>query len=134
MYKNMVAELRAQLVEAESRGRTASLLSTGGHSMEDNVDGEEEGIGSRELRVENNRLKKELEDLKGTVYTLQQGVKEVQELEALKISLDDYQRESQVYIEEERAKMEYEKEELQKQRALMLAEKTQLNEKVTNFY
>lgn len=128
MYKNLVAELRAQLVEAETtRGRTSSVISGAGVDAEGE---EEESKANRELRSDLSKSKKEIEELKGTVHTLKQNVKEVQELEALKNSLDEYQRESEAAIEEERAQMEEEKEALQKQRALMLAEKTQLNEKV----
>jgi hypothetical protein len=137
MYKNMVAELRQQLLEAETRGRTASvvrILDGEDGDAEDGiaeVDGQEDDRGSRVLRAEMAKLRKENAELRAQANVLQASAKEISDIESQKNAFEEYQRESQAAIDDERVKMESEKEVLAAERARILAEKTHLDEKVS---
>jgi small-conductance mechanosensitive channel len=126
MYKNMVADLRQQL--QMSRPRLESSYGLGLDEMDGGMEGNHENF--MKMRSELSKLRKENADLRASVSSLQGAVKESSELEALKNSLDEYQRESQVAVDEERSKLEQEKEYLLVERTKILTEKTHLDEKV----
>lgn len=127
MYKNMVADLRQQL-QTSGRSRVDSNYGLGLEDGDGSIDGGDET--SIKIRAELAKMRKENADLRSSVNSLQGTVKEASELEALKNSLDEYQRESQTAVDEERSKLEQEKEYLLIERTKILTEKTHLDEKV----
>ena len=141
MYKNMVTELRQQLLEAETRGRTASVIRIlDGEDMDGDdggsgaADDHEDDRGSRVLRAELAKLKKDFAELRAQNSVLQISAKEMSDIESQKNAFEEYQRESQAAIDEERVKMESEKDILAAERARILAEKTHLDEKVNAWH